>query len=292
VQAWARHAVALWFGPTDGVRVALFERMLTYGLFVYSASWFRHASEWLTTDGYHPSGAVSNGLQLPVPALPPGALWWFAAVYFGSMVAVALGLGRRVALPILWCCLLYVTTVDRLSAFSMNKIYLVVYLVLWLAPLRDGGDRLASAWPLRTLQATLILQYFGAGVCKAVHGDWLAHADTLWYQMQLPYRTPASAWMVRELPMNAFAAMQHAALLFELLAPLLFLVVRLRPIGMLWGLGMHLMIALTMHKVGLFALQNLAFYVLFIPPERLTALWHRMRITPQARAGDSERTCS
>ena len=273
-----RRLADLWFGPTDGVRVALFERVLTYGLFIYSVSWWQHASEWLTRDGYHPSSAASNGLQLQVPALPVELLWWFGALYFGSMVAVALGLGRRVTLPILWCCLLYVSTVDRLSAFSMNKIYLVVYLVLWLAPFREGGDRLASAWPLRTLQATLVLQYFGAGVCKAVHGDWLAHADTLWYQMQLPYRNAAAAWMVRTLPKDAFTLMQHAALAFELLAPLLLLVRRLRPFGMLWGLGMHAMIALSMHKVGLFALQNIAFYVLFLPPHRLQAVWDRMKL--------------
>jgi hypothetical protein len=282
VSAWVRRAAELWFGPSDGVRIAVFERVLTYALFVYSASWFTHASEWLTTEGYRPSAAASHGLQLPVPPLPPEALPWFVVIYFGSMIAVALGLARRIALPILWCGLLYVTTVDRLSAFSMNKIYLVAYLVLWLAPLRDHGERLASAWPLRTLQATLILQYFGAGVCKAVHGDWLAHADTLWYQLQLPYRTTLGAWIVRELPLGAVTAMQHAALVFELLAPALFIVARLRPIGMIWGLGMHLMIALTMYKVGLFALQNVAFYVLFLPPERLRRLWSLMRVRGSA----------
>lgn len=288
-----RKLAAIWFGPTDGVRVELFERLLTYGLFAYSLSWWQHAPEWLTRDGYHPSAAASHGLQLPVPALPPELLWWFGALYFGSMVAVAMGLGRRVTLPILWVCLLYVTTVDRLSAFSMNKIYLVVYLVLWLAPLRTGTDesdtRLASAWPLRTLQATLILQYFGAGICKAVHGDWIAHADTLWYQMQLPYRNATAAWMVRTLPKDAFTIMQHAALAFELLAPLLLLVRRLRPIGMLWALGMHAMIALSMHKVGLFALQNVAFYVLFLSPARLQALRARFLAWTRAQSHAARR---
>jgi hypothetical protein len=264
-------------GPCDGIRLAWFEQALTYSLFVYTLTWWQDAGEWLTAAGFHASPAATGGVQWPVSLLSARALPLFAVVYFGSMAAVVFGFRRRAALLILWCCLIYVTSADRLSAFSMNKVYVVAYLVLLTAPVRDGGASLASAWPVRTLQATLVLTYFGAGLCKAVHGDGLQHADTLWYQLQLPYRTAAGAWMIRTLPKPAFAAMQYATIAFELLTPVLFGVRRFRRVGILFGLAMHALIALTMYRVGLFALQNLSFYVLFVDPERLRAARSRLR---------------
>ncbi len=278
-----RRLVDLCFGPTDGVRLRTFEVALTYSLIVYTLSWLRHAYEWLTPAGFHPSTTATGGHQLPLPLLSESTLPVFVVVYLGSMVALVLGKKRRVALAILLPCLMYATYVDRVSAFSMNKIYVAAYLVLLLAPpLRSTGP-LRSAWPLRVLQLTMIIQYLGAGICKAVHGDWLAHADTLWYQVQLPYRTAIGAWMIREIDRTWWALMQHAALAFELLAPLLFGLRRLRPIAFVWGLGMHLGIALTMYKVGFFGLQNVGFYLLFVRPETL----HRL-VSARSGARDAQ----
>ncbi|HLT36820.1 MAG TPA: HTTM domain-containing protein, partial [Enhygromyxa sp.] len=184
---------------------------------------------------------------------------------------------------------------DRLASFSMNKLALVAWLILLLAPWpTDSTDeptsseaesaplqlrslpQLRSAWPLRILQATLLLQYFGAGVCK-LRGGWLSSSEVLWLQAQDVYMTDLSAWTVRELPDGVWAGLQYGALAFELLAPILLGVRRLRPLGFAWGLVMHLGIGLMMYRVGYFSLSVVAYYVLFADERHLLALRQRLR---------------
>ena len=93
--------------------------------------------------------------------------------------------------------------------------------------------------------------------------------------------TDLAAWMVRELPMWAWAAMQHLALGFELAAPLLFMVRRLRPLGYLMCTGMLLIISATMYLLIFFALQLVCFYALFVDEDRL----HRLRVAVARRLG-------
>jgi len=188
--------------------------------------------------------------------------------------------------------IVYVTAADAESAFTVNKLFIVGYLVLALAPapvlVEIDGRRVwrQSAWPLRVLQSTLLIQYFTAGTCKIFHGDWLhlgfyhgdwkQNPDVLWSQVQGVYCTRLAAWMLRNLPRWVWSLQQDSALAFELLAPLLFIHRRLRGAGMVWGIGFHLMIGLTMYKVGLFSLQMVSMYSLFLSPEllhRLSGWW-------------------
>lgn len=276
-------AIAWALGPTPAIRLESFRWTLTLALLVYTLAWTMHASEWLSPAGYHISPAASRGLQLPVPLLGPVALPVFLVLYIGSMVAILLDLRPRAFSYLVFAGLLYVTAADRLGSFSMNKLALVSYLVLLLAPwparTRDQPDSpalLASAWPLRILQATLLLQYFGAGICK-LRGDWLHSSNILWLQAQDIYMTELSAWMIRELPTWLWAGLQHGALAFELLAPILFGVRRLRPLAFAWGLAMHLGIALMMYRVGFFSFSVVAYYVLFADDERLLGLRRRLQ---------------
>src|SRR5262249_59537132 len=96
--------------------------------------------------------------------------------------------------------------------------------------------RMQPAWPLRILQATIVIQYFTAGWCKAAHGDWLQNPNVLWTQAQGYYRTDFAALMLSLLPLWGWTFLQHATLAFELLVPPLFLVRRLRPDRPLGGL--------------------------------------------------------
>ncbi|MFO7566715.1 MAG: HTTM domain-containing protein [Enhygromyxa sp.] len=275
--AWA-------LGPVPAIRLESFRWTLTLALFVYTLAWSLEAGEWLTAAGFHLSPEASRGLQLPVPLLPPAALPVFLILYIGSMVAILLDLRPRAFSYVVFAGLLYVTTADRLASFSMNKLALVSWLILLLAPWPSSSKsseavdsaQLRSAWPLRILQATLLLQYFGAGVCK-LRGDWLSSSRVLWLQAQDVYMTDLSAWMVRELPGWVWAGLQHGALAFELLAPILFCVRRLRPLGFAWGLAMHLGIGLMMYRVGYFSLSVVAYYVLFVDERRLLELRQRLR---------------
>jgi hypothetical protein len=55
------------------------------------------------------------------------------------------------------------------------------------------------------------------------------------------------------------------ALYFELYAPLLLVPRRLRPIGMLIGIGMHVGVAALMLKLWFFSAEMICFYALFLP---------------------------
>jgi hypothetical protein len=286
--SWFARALRWGLGPVPAVRLESFRWTLTLALLVYTLAWSMDAAEWLTGASYHVSPAASHGLQLPVPLLSPAVLPVFLVVYIGSMVAILLDLRPRVFSYVVFAGLAYVTAADRLAAFSMNKLALVSWLVLLLAawpkpPTSDSASEtrdqpacLRSAWPVRVLQATLLLQYFGAGICK-LRGDWLSSSKVLWLQAQDVYMTDLSAWMVRELPLGLWATLQHASLGFELLAPVLFCVRRLRPLGIGFGLAMHLGIGLMMYRVGFFSLSVVAYYVLFVDENRLLALRKRLR---------------
>ncbi|PRP91747.1 Vitamin K-dependent gamma-carboxylase [Enhygromyxa salina] len=285
-------------GPVPAIRLESFRWALSLALLVYTLAWALDAREWLTPAGYHMSGAASYGLQLPVPLLGPRTVILFLVVYVGAMVGILLDLRPRLCSFVVFAGLLYVTTADRLAAFSMNKLALVAWLILLLAPWPsaaeqrggeggEGEDALAelrSAWPLRILQASLLIQYVGAGICK-LRGDWLSGAPVLWLQVQGIYMTPLSAWMVRELPVWAWAGLQHGALAFELLAPLLFCVARLRPVAFAWGLAMHLAIGLMMYRVGFFSFFVVTYYLLFVDERVLRTLLRRVTPEVSRRAG-------
>lgn len=261
------------FYPVDAIRLVVFRLLFAHALIIYMLFRWRHAGEWLTDQGYHPSGAVTGGLQQPVPLLPDGALPWFGFGYFASIAALILGWRPRVTLWLVLAGTVYVTLADRLAAFTINKLFVACLLILALAPpvatTSEGRSLLRSAWPLRVLQATFVLQMFGAGICKVRFGPWISQSDTLWHQVQLAFMTDIAAWMVRELPMWVWACLQYLALGFELAAPLLFMVRRLRPLGYLMGFGMLATIALTMYELVFFSLQLATFFVLFVEPERL-----------------------
>jgi len=269
--------VAFWVGPIDPIRLETFRVALGLSLLVYLAAWWRHAEEWLTPMGFHLSARAFTLAPL-APLLPVWALPWLGTVLFGSVAALIVGWNTRWAVGIALSGVTYVTLVDPLAAFTLNKLFIVSLAVLALVPMGSywsldrRAPRLQSAWPLRVLQATIILQFFTAGWCKVAHGDWLRDPYVLWTQVQGVYRTPFAEWLLTVLPLGVWSWMQYASLTFELLAPLLFMVKRLRPIGFTWGFGFLLMITLTMHMLVFFTLQLVCFGVLFMDDRLLHGL--------------------
>ncbi len=176
-------------------------------------------------------------------------------------------------------CAAYVQLVDLPSAFTLNKFYIVGFAVIALAPSpRDlvaengAARRVQSAWPLRTLQATLLIQYFTAGTCKVFHGDWMSNPDVLWTQVQGVYCTDLAAWLLRNCSRSFWSVSMYGSLAFELFAPVLFCVKRLRWVGIVWGAAFQIGIALTMHELIYFSVQLMAFYVLFVDSNLLRRL--------------------
>lgn len=278
-----------WVGPVDAVRLDAFRMLTAACLLCYLLCRWPYAEEWLTASGFH----VQKGWYLyqPIvfPLLPRAALPWLGGLCAGSVLALLIGWRRRVAAAVAFGCLLYISYADLLMVFTINKLFLVSLAVFVLAPRRIPGRGSTparhSAWPVRILQATLLLSYFGAGWCKSVRGDWLKDAYVLWTQVQGVYRTDLAAWLLRILPLGVWSWMQYAALTFELSAPLLFAWRPSRLVGFLWGIGFQLLVALTMYELIYFSLQLMTYYVLFMDPERLHAIWRvatrvRCRIGP------------
>lgn len=266
---WDAH----WYAPVPADRLDAFRQALLYSLVLYLVARFTHATEWLTAIGFHPSVAADRTHAPILPLLPPGMTVAFAALTFTALALAIFTRSprlRRPALAITLAAVIYVSLADPISAFTLNRLYVFTLLVLILTP----AGATISAWPIRMLQWTLVTHYFASGLCKSLHGDWLQYSDVLWMQIQGLYMTDAAAWLVRTLPNWAFPVQQHLALGFELLAPLLLGVRRLRPLGIVTGIGLHLVVAITMYQLIYFSLQMIAFYTLFIDPGTL-ARWRR-----------------
>lgn len=110
--------------------------------------------------------------------------------------------------------------------------------------------------------------YLASGIAKGFSGDWLKHHDVVYTQMQGVFCTDFAAWCLRALPVWSWTVMQWGTLLFELEAPVLFCMRKLRPAAFVLGMGMHLMIALMMKDLIFFSAQMWTFYALFVTPEQ------------------------
>lgn len=261
-----------WFEPMDSIRLDAFRFVYTLSLALYMILRWQDVTEWLTDRGYHVSSEVLfPKFPFSAPLLDADYLPAFGFVLFGSMAAVIFGWQTRAATWALLGCLVYIMLADVvIFYFTPNKLYIVTFFVLALAPRtraspsKNGTTSVRAAWPVRVLQITLLVQYGTAGWCKLYHGDWLDSAYVLHSQAQGYYCTDLAAWMFRTLPHWSWAAMQHSALAFELLAPILFIVKPLRRFVIVWGFCFQMVIALTMYQLIFFSLQILSYYVLFM----------------------------
>lgn len=275
----AQRLEELCFGPIDAIRLDAFRFALGLSLLVYMAARWRWAAEWLGDESFHISRFAFQPFE--TPPLPPLPVIWlpaFGLLLFAAVFAFIGGYCERPTAILLAGSLVYISLVDRISSFTLNKLFIVSLLVLAAAPPpvgdpRDGGaTQLRMAWPVRILQATLSLHYFTAGWCKAVHGDWLVDPYALWSHAQGVYRTELAGWLLYALPLKAWAFLQAGALAFELGAPLLFLPRRLRGFAILSGCTFHLTVALLMDRLIHFSLQMCCFYLLFVEARSLHSL--------------------
>lgn len=289
---WGRRVLRFWLDPVDAVRVRLFECLFTLSFLIWMGRCFTTWEEWLTEEGFHLNAQElrSMGYPEPWPLLVPWQVVCLAGLICISAALVLWPVGRpnwrwsaptwlrRIGLTGLFLCALYVQRVDYMSAFTLNKLFVGIYAILAVAPgiwrEQETGRLLQSAAPLRVLQGTLILQYFAAGIAKA-NGDWLKGHDILWGQVQGVYRTELAAWSLRNLPAWAWAAQQHLSFVFEMFAPLFFLVRRLLPVAFILGIGFHAIIALMMKDLIYFSFQMWTFYILFLPESFLNRLLRR-----------------
>jgi hypothetical protein len=269
----ANGAARFWsrlLGPVPAWRMRGFEILFTLQFLAWMGMLYLHPMEWLSTEGFHVdlSDQRSTYWKAWPKFSPLGVLLFGVALFGGCGLILHGGRHKRTGFFLAALCAVYVLFADRASAFSISRLNVLVFLMLATAPpayqdeegrwFRHGGVQ-------RLLMSLLIALYFTAGIAKVLHGDWLQHDDVIWTYMQGKYRTELAAWLLREMP-DAFWVMQKwLALGFELGAPLWLGVPRLRPVGVVLGLGFHLLIALCFWTIWAFSLHCAVYYVLFVP---------------------------
>ncbi|MEX2580701.1 MAG: HTTM domain-containing protein [Verrucomicrobiales bacterium] len=267
------------FGDEPAARYRVFELAFTGAFLVYMGRNLLTPLEWLTAEGFH----LAAGLQRP-GAMPPFPLLpvWAVPIFVGILLAAAAVIvlrprHRRFGFAALALAALYAEGVDSASSFALNRIYVVGFVFLALAPESDAGPRRGTVASVRAFQAMLMAMYFATGLTKIKSGNWLEHSDVLWTHAQSYYATEMAAYLLRNLPARAWTALQYSVLLFELGAPLWFAWRRTRPYAILFGLSFHLGIALMMKAVWVFSLQMAAFYTLFLREGAAAELLRRLR---------------
>lgn len=258
-------------GTVDARRYRLIQGAMGWMLLAYTAFWARNYREWITPEGFHPSVTATATQSPAMPLVSPAVAVVLGVVFFGALAAFLFGYKRRVTGAVVLLGCIYTLLVDPIASFTINRLNVICFGIFVLAPEPvandddNGPKEVMLAWPATMLAILVLVHYFAAGLCKVFHGSWADYNDVLWVQIQGVYRTEIAAWMVRTVPQGGFLVLQHLALAFELLAPVLLGIRKLRPIGIVIGFGMHIMISLTMQHLVFFSTQMMAFYVLFFP---------------------------
>lgn len=253
----------------DAMRLRIFEVAFTLQYTVWMGMLFVNPEEWLGQEGFHISLLDQNsGYWQPWPRLPLFGLYVFGIALYGGVIMILANRLRRLGLWLVLACAIYVQYADTPSAFSVSRLNIIVFAILATAPppwQDDKGRMRQSLGPVRLCQALMIMLYFTAGLAKVTAGDWLEHDDVIWSHTQGVYRTEFAAWLVREMPMSYWTFQKWLALTFEMGSPLLFCFRRLRPLGLMLGLGFHLTIALCFWSIWPFSLHMVTYYFLFLP---------------------------
>ncbi|MDA2920651.1 hypothetical protein MYX76_14355 [Desulfobacterota bacterium AH_259_B03_O07] len=269
------------FGPVDPIRLKAFRRWISVSLLFYITDRSLTPYQWLTEKGFHLSvHAQTWHTPYPAPLLPEWLVPIFLLTFIGCIIALIIGWEVRSMTWVVWLQLLYISFADFESSFTINKLYLVSFLVLALSsPIvsvitnKKCIKEFQSVWPIRVLQATILIQFGTAGWCKLFHGDWNLFPDTLWTHVQGLYCTDIAAWMLRTFPEWTWIPFMYMALGFEIFGPIILLCRKIRWVGIIWGLCFLFIIALTMYKLFFFSFQLACFFLLFMDEKSLYRLY-------------------
>ncbi len=282
-ETWTGKLRAWLTAPQPIERLALARIILPLLLLAFQSSRLLHADEWLSPVGFRVPDLGGDWRQpLYIPALPVGLAWGVAVLITGAGLAVSAGLFTRASAAVFSALLAYVALADRLEAFTVTKMGPMLALALcltpsgarysldaWLRRRRHPGEPLpthVSGGVIRFFQVFLAAMYSGAGLAK-LRGDWLG-GDVLWSHLHDDYQTTFSWLLGRAVPAWGWQALQYLSLLFEVLAPVWFLLPWTRPVAVIAGLSMHALIGLMFGPVIWFALLMSTLLIVCYVPER------------------------
>jgi len=263
-----------WFAPEPIIRLEILRFFAPLAILGFLSSRIAYTDQWISEDGFCLPNLGSQDVHEAVhlPPIPAWVAWSVAALLVTCGLSVALGYKTRASAGVFAALLTYVAMADRLAAFTVSRIAPTIALVIclspagtrfsvdaWLARRRLRGQRAvpavneASGGTIRFFQAFLVVFYTASGVCKA-RGDWLKEPAVLWTHLHDSYQTAFSLLLANSLPSSMWTVFQAMTLAFECGALVWLGSTRLRPFGLAFGLGMHLLIGLMFGPVLWFSL--------------------------------------
>lgn len=282
-----RSRIAFWLEePVPLARLALVRILIPLVALGFMSARIAHADHWLGDAGFRVPDLGHHWAQpLYVPPLPSWAAWAVAWTMLASGLATSLGFKTRASALVFAATLVFGALSDRLAAYSVSKLSPVLVLAIAAGP----ADRVLSvdAWlkrrrtgkiwkteracgSIRFLQVLPITMYMASGIAKA-RADWLKEPLVLYSQIHGSYQTWIAYALACAIPAWLWTALQGMVLTFEATAPLTFAWKKTRPYVLVFGLGMHTMIALMFGPVVWFSLLMITLLAAGWLPERYFA---------------------
>jgi hypothetical protein len=273
VQLTAKRAGRLFsmlLRPVDAWRQRWFECSMVVALLIDVGWRFLHWREALTSWGFHPTPDEmwQMGFMRTFPLPPTWALPWLGCAVVLAALMVLLDRFRRLGVWGMLATSLWVYGSDPWTTQALNRIFVGVFLLLATAPgysTNERGERTVPWAVIGVFQAMLVIIYFAAGWTKTFQGEWLKNTHCLWNIVQGYHRTDFAALVLRNTPVWLWSIKQYATLLFEIGAPLWFALRWTRPLAVVFGISLHVAIALMMERLFFFGSVMLSFYWLFVP---------------------------
>ncbi|HEY1955584.1 MAG TPA: HTTM domain-containing protein [Polyangiaceae bacterium] len=286
--------IARWLEtPVPLARLALVRIVLPLVVLGFMSARLAHASHWIGDAGFRVPDLGDHWAQpLYVPALPAWAAWTVAVAMIASGLLTSVGLKTRASALVFAATLVFCALSDRLAAFSVSKLSPTLILAVAAGPAervlsvdawlhkRRTGKKWKSERPcgsIRFLQLVPLTIYMASGIAKA-RADWLHEPLVLYSQIHGSYQTWIAYSLARAIPSWLWTTLQGTVLVFESTAPITFAIRKTRPYALVFGLGMHAMIALMFGPVVWFSLLMMTVLAAGWMPDRFFAL-----MTPAAR---------
>jgi uncharacterized membrane protein YphA (DoxX/SURF4 family) len=297
--------VSRWLSrPQPIERLAFLRIAIPLVLLGFLSSRLAHADYWLSPVGFRVPYLGGHDWRQPLylPAVPPTVAWILAVATVLAGLCLSLGLFVQPAAGLFAALLVYLALADRLEAFTVSKLGPILVIALLVSPCgaRYGVDAWrkqkrqptapvpthVSGGVIRFFQILVVVMYSGSGIAK-IRGDWLA-SNVLWSHLHDGYQTEFAWQLLRVLPGRAWQVLQDFTLVFEVGAPLWFVLPWTRFPALVVGLAMHAMIGLMFGPVIWFALLMATILVGSYGPDR----WLFRLFRPRGRDSTAEATGS
>jgi len=286
--------ISLWLEePVPLARLAFVRILMPLVALGFMSARLAHAPHWIGDAGFRVPDLGRHWAQpLYVPGLPTWAAWSVAAAMIVSGLTTCIGFKTRPSALVFAATLVFCALSDRLAAYSVSKLSPVIILAIaagpaervlsvdaWLRRRRTGKKwkTVGTCGSIRFLQLLPVTIYMASGIAKA-RADWLHEPLVLYSQIHGSYQTWIAYTLARAIPAWLWTTLQGMVLCFESTAPVTFAIRKTRPYALVFGLGMHAMIALMFGPVVWFSLLMITVLSAGWLPDRFFAF-----MTPGAR---------